>query len=521
MSRNGATAHADRSLPLLDQLDLWRLEASDQLDSKRRSEFGQFLTPSGIASFMASLFDGFHGEVRLLDAGAGAGTLLVATTLDALHRPELPTDISVTGYEIDPTLASYARRSTEALARSCLEVGIPFKAEVIETDFIKAAVEVLDRDLFQQGSRPSFTHAILNPPYRKLNSDSSTRLHLRRVGIETSNLYTAFVALAIQSLAPGGEIVAITPRSFCNGPYFHPFREFILGTTAIRKIHLFESRTAAFRDDDILQENVIFHLVKAGRQGIVSLSSSSSPDDKLLSTRKVPFVHIVRPTDKDLFIHLVPDQEGQLLSDAFAELPCELRELGLTVSTGKVVDFRAKEFLRASPTTDSRPLIYPTHFADGRVKWPKFGKKPNALVDSPSTAALWMPSGTYVLVKRFSSKEEPRRVVAAVFDPADAPGIKIGFENHLNVFHTAGSGCDPILAAGLSNYLNSTVVDTHFRQFNGHTQVNATDLRNLRYPSRQQLVELGNRVGSDLIDQDVLDEAVASVVGLVAHGKSA
>jgi hypothetical protein len=34
-------------------------------------------------------------------------------------------------------------------------------------------------------------------------------------------------------------------------------------------------------------------------------------------------------------------------------------------------------------------------------------------------------------------------------------------------------------------------VDNVFRRFNGHTQVNATDLRQLRYPSRDTLVQIG------------------------------
>lgn len=505
---------AHPSLPLLDQVDLWRLEASRRLDPKRRSEFGQFLTPSPIAAFMASLFCRFHAEVRLLDAGAGAGALLAAATLEAIGRDEPPQKIRATGYEIDPTLATYLRQTTQALATTCRQHGVAFSSEVIDQDFIEGAVEALDGGLFRRNAEAGFTHAILNPPYRKLNSDSVARLYLRRAGIETSNLYTAFVALAIQRLAEGGEIVAITPRSFCNGPYFRPFRQFVLEATAIQRIHVFESRTAAFSDDEVLQENVIFHLVKGGLQGTVTVSSNSSPDDELLSVREVPFEQIVRPGDRDLFIHLVPDEGGQQLSDAFAKLPCKLPELGLTVSTGKVVDFRAKEFLRSSPASNTGPLIYPTHFLDGRIQWPKLGKKPNALVACSDTAELWMPSGTYVLVKRFSSKEEPRRVVAAIFDPADVPGSKIGFENHLNVFHAAGHGCDPALARGLAAYLNSTVVDTYFRQFNGHTQVNATDLRNLRYPSREALVELGKRLGAHPVSPEELDQAVVDVVGL-------
>ena len=52
----------------------------------------------------------------------------------------------------------------------------------------------------------------------------------------------------------------------------------------------------------------------------------------------------------------------------------------------------------------------------------------------------------------------------------------------------------PTLAQGLAAYLNSTVVDEHFRRFSGHTQVNATDLRHLPYPSRDALEQLGHWV---------------------------
>ncbi|MCC7105456.1 MAG: hypothetical protein IT307_09965, partial [Chloroflexi bacterium] len=51
--------------------------------------------------------------------------------------------------------------------------------------------------------------------------------------------------------------------------------------------------------------------------------------------------------------------------------------------------------------------------------------------------------------------------------------------------------------------------DAFFRQFNGHTQVNATDLRSLRYPTREQLEQLGSRIGSPFPDQEELDQHVA------------
>ena len=51
-----------------------------------------------------------------------------------------------------------------------------------------------------------------------------------------------------------------------------------------------------------------------------------------------------------------------------------------------------------------------------------------------------MPNGVYVLVKRFSAKEERRRIVAAVFRPEHnlAGFASVGFENHLNYFHGKG-----------------------------------------------------------------------------------
>src|SRR5262249_51945267 len=154
-----------------------------------------------------------------------------------------------------------------------------------------------------------------------------------------------------------------------------------------------------------------------------------------ISVRGVNFEKIVRPGDAEHFIHLVPNDFEQTKAEALLALPCRLADLGLTVSTGKVVDFRARAFLRPDPGRKTMPLIYPTHFFEGSIRWPKATKKPNALVDAPDTAQLWMPRGTYVLVKRFSSKEEARRVVAAVYDPEVVQAEKVGFENHLNVFH--------------------------------------------------------------------------------------
>jgi adenine-specific DNA-methyltransferase len=68
-----------------------------------------------------------------------------------------------------------------------------------------------------------------------------------------------------------------------------------------------------------------------------------------------------------------------------------------------------------------------------------------------------------------------------------------------------------MVAKGLTAFLNSTLVDSYFRQFSGHTQVNATDLRSLRYPAWEKLVALGRRVGASFPAQDELDRLVEEV----------
>ena len=503
-----------------ERVDLYRVDACCKLDSEQRSRMGQFFTPPLVARFMASLFGDPGGEVRLLDAGAGVGTLTAAFVEETFRRDTRPSGISVKAYELEPLLVEYLHSTLVECQEVCQGHGVGFDAEVLEEDFIKVGVEMLRGGLFPV-ERHSFNRAILNPPYRKIRSDSQYRRLLSSIGIETTNLYSAFLAIAVDLLEPGGELVAITPRSFCNGPYFKPFREILLKNMAIRRIHVFESREEAFKADDVLQENIIFHAVKHGEKAKVVVSASHGPTTESMTVHEVSHEQVVKPNDPDLIIHIVTSEMDQFVLDRIEVFQHTLDDLGIAVSTGRVVAFRAKEFLRASPGDDFVPLIYPTHFDEGFIHWPKLGsRKPNAIVLARSTEPLLLPSGNYALVRRFSAKEEPRRVVAAVYDSEQVPAPYVGFENHLNVYHRRNAGLPIGLAKGLALFLNSTLVDSYFRQFNGHTQVNATDLRMLRYPSLETLEALGSSVGEKFPSQREIDELLEKEIHRMADIKS-
>lgn len=484
-------------------LDSIRLEVSAKLDRKQRSALGQFMTPTSVAEFMAGLFSPTrNGDVRLLDAGAGIGSLTAAFLARRMRGGFGTGHIEATAYEIDPVLRA---RLTETLAHYA--EALPMTPHILGRDFIEDAVNRLQ---FQDAQR--FTHAILNPPYKKINSQSHHRHLLRQVGIETVNLYSAFVALAIALMEPGGQVVAIIPRSFCNGPYYKPFREYLLERTAIRHMHLFDARDKAFRDDEVLQENIILLLERGERQGDVTISTSTDDRFADYAARAHPFSQIVFPDDPERFIH-IPTDQAEGVPDLPAAFRYTLADIGAEVSTGPVVDFRVKNDLRDMPEQDCVPLLYPVHFSGQAIEWPKAGaKKPNALRLNPETRKWLFPNGCYAVVRRFSSKEEKRRIVAAMVAPGLFDTQYLGFENHLNIFHHAKQGLAEDLARGLVVYLNCTMVDAYFRRFSGHTQVNATDLRRMRYPSRDTLEKLGRWAKKrGALSQEELDQKIQSL----------
>jgi adenine-specific DNA-methyltransferase len=491
---------------LVERVEFFRLDANRSLQKSRNADWGQFLTPAPIARTLASLVRDGQKAVRILDAGAGVGSLFSAAVAELCGRKERPKSIHVCAYEIDSKLAAYLQDTMSLCEAACGSAGIKFSSAVVTGDFL---AEVADRGgLFDPASEP-FTLAILNPPYKKINAQSEARRLLSRIGVETSNLYTGFMAVAVKLLASGGELVAITPRSFCNGSYFRTFRRQFLSEMQLRTLHVFESRQQAFKEDEVLQENVILHAVKGtGPRGKVAIVSSAGPGDELPLCREVEYAEVVRPDDPQAFIHIVADEVNGKVSGALAGFTATLADLGITVSTGRVVDFRATEYLREKAEKNTAPLIWPTHFSGGYIDWPRVGtKKPEHILKTVPNQLV--PNEPYVLVRRFSAKEEKRRVVAAVFDPERVRGAVVGFENHLNYFHQNGGGIDMALARGLAVFLNSTLVDSYFRQFNGHTQVNATDLRSLRYPSADQLQRIGEAVGSVFPAQAEVDALLA------------
>ena len=514
--------------PLADAVDFYRLDASLKIKPERRSSLGQYMTPAPICRFMASLFSNTTGQTRVLDPGAGVGSLTAAFAERVCMQSSRPATVEFVCYEIDPMLAGYLETTLDTVRRQCKSSGVAADGCCQFGDFILKTRDALEHGLFSP-EQEEFTHAILNPPYRKITSKSEHREALRAIGVETSNLYSGFMFAAAQRLRSGGEMVAIVPRSFCNGPYFKHFREQFFSVMSLRHLHIFTERDRAFRDDAVLQETIILHAVKHGQATDVTITTSGggafevNPETGTLGTddltsRRATYDSVISSRDPELFVHIATDGIEQSIVSRMAQFQSRLGDLGVDVSTGPVVDFRLKKDLRADLEDGAVPLLYPVHFRGGHCVWPRKQRKPNAVkVTEESRKWLWPNTGCYVVIRRFTAKEERRRLSASVY-ASDLPGKVIGFENHLNVVHAGREGMPRDLAEGIALYLNSSLADRYFRQFNGHTQVNASDLRSLRYPGRETLMRLGSRYGGHSLQQLDIDRIIDGELGQMTDG---
>ncbi len=502
-------------IDLLLRTESRRQKALDHLDGRVRVDFGQYFTPYRAAALIAEMARlPQRGHIRVLDPGAGVGSLsaaLINRVLD--QRADLSVDL--TAVEIDHAVVPYLEETLADCTDIATKRGIELTSHVIVGDYVEMSTSLWMKE---PGLADPFDLVVMNPPYQKLGASSSHRRALSAHGVDCPNLYAAFLALGVNALRPGGQVVAITPRSFANGAYFADFRRFLLGRVAFDRLHVFESRSTVFSDSGVLQENVILAATRDAKPASVVLSASFSDHDRPVE-RIVPYDQVVHPGDEDQYIRVLVDDDDTRVGGLVGGLPSTIGSLGLEVSTGKVVDFRLKPYLRDEPENGCVPLIYPANLRGGVIEWPRAIRKPQgfAAIDEVSLKQL-MPAGCYVVVKRFSSKEERRRVVAAVWDPERNGTPPIAFENHLNVIHRVGEGLDRDLAVGLSLWLNSGLVDRYFRTFSGHTQVNAGDLRSMRFPPETSLRSLGAGQPVDLPEQQKIDSLVEEIVDGIKVG---
>ncbi|MCX6022974.1 MAG: SAM-dependent methyltransferase, partial [Chloroflexi bacterium] len=132
---------------------------------------------------------------------------------------------------------------------------------------------------------------------------------------------------------------------------------------------------------------------------------------------------------------------------------------------------------------------------------------------TPDAKSVLVPNRNYVVMRRFSAKEEQRRIVAAPYFRAAFAANYIGLENHLNFIRRLNGELSDEEICGLAALLNSSMVDEAFREISGNTQVSATELRKMPLPSLEAIVEIGRSCLAPNSSLARIDELVLDVLG--------
>ena len=490
---------------------------------RRRKTHGIFLTPVQAADFMAGRVAATGRKIRVLDPAAGAGILCCAAVEALVARERKPDAIELVVYEVAGDLIPPLRTVLDYLARWCRdrhEMAVRVRIEA--ADFILANAGAMRQcELFPSCAQAAeFDAVIANPPYFKIGKSDPRAAAVPDVVHGQPNIYALFMAVGAALLRPGGSFVFITPRSFASGPYFRRFRTVFFGMIRPTRIHVFASRRDAFRRDEVLQENVILSGTRQdrwhenGARADLAISSSlgvANIDDA--KSRELPASAALDIASVDKVLRLPicdADDRALTLVDSWST---DLCGLGLNISTGPVVPFRATDLVarEGRVPTSHAPLLWMNHVRAMRATWPLDRRKPE-YIKRAGAESLLVPNRNYVLLRRFSAKEEPRRLTAAPWIAADISISDIGLENHLNYVHRPGGTLSEDEAWGLAALYNSRLLDIWFRAISGNTQVSATELRAMPLPDRESIVALGRRVKRRVNPLAGLDALVASVV---------
>ncbi|AYD20163.1 TPA: Eco57I restriction-modification methylase domain-containing protein [Clostridioides difficile] len=466
-----------------------------KIDRKKK---GQFFTPLNISKYMASMSSNRNKDIRILDCGAGTGILGLAL-VEELLKDSLVEKIEIDFYENDDNVISVLNRDIESMSKLVKESNKTVKFNVLDKNFILSNTDIWNDKSFEG----IYDIVISNPPYKKLSKQSDESKVVLDIVYGQPNIYSIFMAMSIHLLKDDGEMIFITPRSFTSGAYFKKFREYMLENTGISSIHIFNSRSDVFDGEEVLQEAIITRAVKNQifeNINIISTNDGNFDNKEILS---IPYNTVVNTECENKFILIPSTKEEVKVLNTMKKWDNNLITLGFKLKTGPVVDFRATEYLINKYSEENTvPLLWSDNFIDNEVKLLNNDDNFRYIINNDKSKSLLLENKDYLLIKRFTAKEEIRRIQVAIYDVCKFNQYnKIGIENHVNYIAKTKGNITKDELFGLFCLFNSTIIDKYYRIVNGNTQVNATEVNAIPLPN----IDIIKRMGQELIKANVLN----------------
>ena len=473
---------------MIDYVFQSTIEYIDRMPKSLRKKYGQFFTSLETAVFMASLFSiPRQDTIAVLDPGAGSG-ILSAALIERLQNEPGIRKIEITCYENDPNILELLQANLDWVCRYSNK-SISYR--IITDNYILSQISDYNYMLDANPSPKKYDLVIGNPPYMKVAKDSPEAVAMPDVCYGAPNLYFLFASMSLFNLRDAGEMVYIIPRSWTSGAYFKRFRKKFLSIGALEHIHLFLSRDKIFEKESVLQETIIIKVKKtADKPSTITISTTQCNRDFANRTVfEAPYPTVIN--GDECYVYLVTNEEEVDTLKKLNSLKETLPSIGLKMKTGLTVDFRNREALRDSAEENAVPLFYSQHIQDGKVVFP-VGKEHEYIVTEQS--GLRQQNTNYLFVKRFTAKEERRRLQCGVYLARKHPEYtEISTQNKIN-FICGLQELSECVVYGLYVLFNSTLYDCYYRILNGSTQVNSTEINTMPVPSMSIIEAMGKEL---------------------------
>jgi hypothetical protein len=455
-----------------------------------RKKYGQFFTSKETALYMAELLSESvdKDSIDVLDAGAGSGILSCAF-VEVIQKKKIVKKINLVCYETDNNIIKLLEENLEYIKK---ETEIDFNYEIITENYITNQYLDFNHLIGENIKAKKYDFVIGNPPYIKISKDAPEATAMPNVCYGAPNLYFLFAAMGLFNLKKNGEMVYIIPRSWTSGAYFKKFREYFLTKGKLEHIHLFVSRDKVFDKENVLQETIIIKIKKTEYEPdkVLITSSKTNKDFDNITKLDVPYDVVVSGEDK--YVYLVTNNNEIDVLKKLRSFKYTLPQIGLKMKTGLTVDFRNRDILRKEKEKGAIPIFYSQHIKNGIVKFPVSREYEYVVTDKE---ALKQENKNYLFVKRFTAKEEKRRLQCGVYLARKYPNFKqISTQNKINFIDGVNIELSECVVYGLYAIFNSTLYDLYYRILNGSTQVNSTEINAMPIPELNIIQEMGKEI---------------------------
>ena len=487
--------------------DILGVEYASSVSKEHKKGKGQFFTPTEISNFMGSIASQPNSKnITILDPGCGTA-ILTCSLIEKLIEFDFES-IELVVYETDFKLFTYTEQSLQNLKKWLKEKNVKFKYTLLASDFIEDMAIALDKH------KESFDYIISNPPYFKLSKDDKRVKLLQNLVKGQPNIYSFFMAVSVNLLKKEGELIFVVPRSFASGQYFNSFRDYFFSHINLNFVHLFKSRSETFDRDSVLQELLILKGNKSNSDNVTISTSEGLKDLEESKQKEFDISEIIDLKSKAKILHLPTTTFEENVMQLFKSWNNNLIDFDIQISTGPVVSFRSRELLfetYQNTTIFLAPLYWLHNVTKMSINWSNFIPNKSQYINMTETSKkILLPNKNYVLLRRFSSKDDKSRLIAAPYLSHFNKTNLIGIENKLNYIYKLKGELQENEAVGVSALLNSVVFDTYFRTFNGNVNVSATEIRLMPFPPIETIREVGDRlIAQNDYSQETINEIVS------------